>query len=177
MLAGSPTGLAEASSFCYGLVIQLQLLSTLPHGNAVTLVVQAGNVRLEGTFTLLIKRLHRRTSRNREISVVCHAISEVSRLRLQVGDRPLRRVHSGVYRRWGQATPDAQPCSPAKRRTLLQVQRSGVSGSPREVGSTNRSSASHNAGCECVKGFRLPPGRRTRPCGVASCSRNSRKPA
>lgn len=34
-------------------------------------------------------------SRNREISVVCHAISEVSRLRLQVGDRPLRRVHSG----------------------------------------------------------------------------------
>jgi hypothetical protein len=38
------------------------LLSTLPHGNAVTLVVQAGNVRPEGTFTLLIKRLHRRTS-------------------------------------------------------------------------------------------------------------------
>lgn len=62
LLAGSPTGLAEASSFCYGLVIQLQLLSTLPHGSAVTFVVQAGNVRLRGTFTLLINGLHRRTS-------------------------------------------------------------------------------------------------------------------
>lgn len=53
LLAGSPTGLAEAlfsiwaGGFRYGLVIQLRLLSTLPHGNAVTFVVQAGNVRLQ----------------------------------------------------------------------------------------------------------------------------------
>ena len=36
-LGGSPTGLAESSSqYSYGLVIRLRLLSTLPHGNAVT---------------------------------------------------------------------------------------------------------------------------------------------
>jgi len=48
---------------CYGLVIRLRLLSTFPHGNAVTTFdyrpVTSG---LEGTSTLLIKRLHRRTS-------------------------------------------------------------------------------------------------------------------
>ena len=46
--------------------------------------------------------------------------------------------------------PTRKPCphnSRAKRRTLLQVQRSDVSGSPREVGSTNLSSAAHNMGC------------------------------
>ena len=38
LLGGSPTGLAETSSLDYGLVIHLRLLSTLPHGNAVTTV-------------------------------------------------------------------------------------------------------------------------------------------
>ncbi len=37
-LGVSPTGLAETSSLDYGLVIHLRLLSTLPHGNAVTTV-------------------------------------------------------------------------------------------------------------------------------------------
>lgn len=36
LLGCSPTGLAETSSLDYGLVIHLRLLSTLPHGNAVT---------------------------------------------------------------------------------------------------------------------------------------------
>ncbi len=34
--AGSPQREAESSSFCYGLVVHLQLLSTPPHGDAVT---------------------------------------------------------------------------------------------------------------------------------------------
>lgn len=37
-LGSSPTGLAETSSLDYGLIIHLRLLSTLPHGNAVTTV-------------------------------------------------------------------------------------------------------------------------------------------
>ena len=37
-LGSSPTGLAETSSLDYGLIIHLRLLSTFPHGNAVTTV-------------------------------------------------------------------------------------------------------------------------------------------
>jgi len=60
--AGSPTGLAELSS------LSLQTGRSLPGcsppplmGTQLHFQFQAGNVRLEGTCTLLIKRLHRRT--------------------------------------------------------------------------------------------------------------------
>ena len=58
----SPTGLAESSSLALrtGLSSQVALhLSSRKRSYHSRL--QAGNVRLEGTFTLLIKRLHRRT--------------------------------------------------------------------------------------------------------------------
>ena len=52
--------------FRYGLVVRLRLLSTFPHGKcsyhcSCHFRLQAGNVRLRGTFTPHVKRLHRCT--------------------------------------------------------------------------------------------------------------------
>lgn len=69
LLGASPTGLAESSSLALrtGLSSQVALhLSSRKRSYRFRL--QAGNVGLEGTFTLLVKRLHRRTSRTRERS-------------------------------------------------------------------------------------------------------------
>ena len=48
--AGSPTGLAESGSLSYGLDIHLQLLSTSPRGDAVTIGYRFRNVKPRGDF-------------------------------------------------------------------------------------------------------------------------------
>ena len=72
------------------------------------------------------------------------------------------------------------PSSCDNRRTLLSVQRSGDSGSPRVAGSTSDSRSESNRGSRSTFFLRPPPGRRTRrlaPSGVcASGARNSRTP-
>ena len=52
----------------------------------------------------------------------------------------------------------------------LIVHRNGDSGSPRESGSTNLSSAASSPGSATVAVFRPPPSRRTRPCPSGSSS-------
>jgi hypothetical protein len=59
-----PDRLGRIEFVSYGLVVHLRLLSTSPFGNAVTLRLQAGNVSLAGTHTLLFRRFHRRTRRS-----------------------------------------------------------------------------------------------------------------
>ena len=53
---------AESSSSSYGLVVHLQLLPTLPYGNAVTFGYRPESACLEGTRTLPTIHAHRRTS-------------------------------------------------------------------------------------------------------------------
>jgi hypothetical protein len=53
--------------------------------------------------------------------------------------------------------------SSASARALLQVQRSGDSGSPRAVGSTKPSKAGAKPGSLDVNAWRPPPSRRIRP--------------
>ncbi len=62
----------------------------------------------------------------------------------------------------------------ASRRTLLQVQRNGDSGSPRVVGSTSASRSAQQRRVLRTAGLRPAPGRRTRPDG-SSCA-NSLRP-
>ena len=72
------------------------------------------------------------------------------------------------------------PCrsSRANWRTLLQVHRRGDSGSPRVVGSTNRSRSARKAGSLSVVFFRPPPGRRIRslPSWASGVCRSSSSP-
>ena len=59
----SPTGLAESSSLALRIGRSSQVaLHPSSRKRSYHCRLQAGNVSLEGTFTLLIKRLHRRTS-------------------------------------------------------------------------------------------------------------------
>lgn len=60
-LAGSPTGLAEAGSLSYGLVVHLLLLSTTHRCVAVAFGYRPESVYLERTFTSLSMRAFRRT--------------------------------------------------------------------------------------------------------------------
>ena len=61
-LAGSPTGLAESSSRNVTDWSFTSSCSPPPsREDAVTFSIRAGNVHPEGTFTLLVNRLHRRT--------------------------------------------------------------------------------------------------------------------
>jgi hypothetical protein len=61
--AASPTGLAESSSLALRTGRSSQVALHLSSWKRSYLFrLQAGNVRLEGTSTLLVKRLHRRTS-------------------------------------------------------------------------------------------------------------------
>ena len=62
MLAGSPQRPAESRSSSYGPMVHLRLLSTPPHGDAVSFSYRPENACLEGTFTLLIEHTLRRTS-------------------------------------------------------------------------------------------------------------------
>ncbi|QDS88943.1 hypothetical protein EC9_31390 [Rosistilla ulvae] len=66
LLGRSPTGLAETSSFCYGLLILLRLLSTFSVENAVTFGYGAVTTSPIGTFTRQFNRLRRRTSSGRK---------------------------------------------------------------------------------------------------------------
>jgi len=52
-------------------------------------------------------------------------------------------------------------------RVDFEVHRNADIGSPRVCGSTNASNAAASPGSVSVKGFRPPPGRRTRPVGAA----------
>src|SRR5207247_2188524 len=61
--------------------------------------------------------------------------------------------------------------SAAKRRTLLQVHRSGDCGSPRVVGSISFSKSATNVGSWSIVRLRPPPGRRTRPGASAAAPR------
>ena len=63
LLGGSPTGLAESSSLTLRTGLSPQVALHPPsRERSYHCWIQAGNVSLEGTFTLLFKRLHRRTS-------------------------------------------------------------------------------------------------------------------
>ena len=59
--AGSPVGLAESGSFSYGLLVHVQLLSTPPHGGAVTFHYGPECVCPVRTSTSLNHHAHRRT--------------------------------------------------------------------------------------------------------------------
>ena len=59
---GSPLGLAESGSLSLRTGLSPRVALHLFLRKRSYLWIQAGNVRLEGTYTLLFKRLHRRTS-------------------------------------------------------------------------------------------------------------------
>ena len=68
LLGASPTGLAESSSLTLRTGRSSQVALHPPSWERSYLFrLQAGNVRLGGTRTLLIKRLHRRTSRHHSV--------------------------------------------------------------------------------------------------------------
>jgi len=60
-LAGSPAHPAETGSSSYRLLVRLQLLSTPPHGDAVSFSYAWRDHHAAGTLTLLTKRPHGRT--------------------------------------------------------------------------------------------------------------------
>jgi len=66
LLASSPTGLAESSSLALRTGRSPPIALHLPSRERSYLWLQARNADPEGTFTLLIKRLHRRTSHARQ---------------------------------------------------------------------------------------------------------------
>src|SRR3954470_10866784 len=66
--------------------------------------------------------------------------------------------------------------SPASRRRLLQVQRSGDIGSPRSLGATSASRSSSRAASVATSGFRPPPGQRTRSASSRAAVASSFKP-
>ena len=67
LLGASPTGLAESSSLALRTGRSPQVAPHLPsRERSYHCWIQAGNVSLRGTSTLLIKRLHRRTSHGRQ---------------------------------------------------------------------------------------------------------------
>jgi hypothetical protein len=63
--AGSPVHQAESSSSSYGLVSHLRLLSTPPHGDAVTFGFRPESVCLKRICTSLNECAHGRTERRR----------------------------------------------------------------------------------------------------------------
>jgi hypothetical protein len=66
LLAGSPTGSAESGSLSLRTGRSPQVAPHLfSRKRSYLCWIQAGNIRLEGTSTLLFKRLHRRTSLHR----------------------------------------------------------------------------------------------------------------
>src|SRR5215210_4846688 len=66
--------------------------------------------------------------------------------------------------------------SPASRRRLLQVQRSGAIGSPRSLGATSASRSSSRGASVATRGLRPPPGRRTRSASSRAAVASSFKP-
>jgi hypothetical protein len=88
------------------------------------------------------------------------------RVRLQAQSLNLEQLR---HRRGETRCPAADIAS-ARLRTDLVVHRSGDSGSPREVGSTNDSNVVRTPGSVSASGLRPPPGRRVRPNGSSQAS-------
>ncbi len=88
--------------------------------------------------------------------------------RLAVGLKAVPQiVEQPVHRALADAVALDRKTVSASRAAQLYVQRSELSGLPRVIGSSSRSSAATNSGSRSVTRFRPPPGRRKRPEGTS----------